>query len=196
MPDREEIRRSLTGAWELFLDRPDAMRHFDVSVDGFWRSFGAIVLIVPLYLITVIAERQVLVSDPIAAATLSDPAFFLAKAFALCLDWVALPVILALAARPLGVERSYSAYIVARNWGAVIAISPFALVAFLFALGVLGMDMTNYLSLAALFIILRYNYLIARRALGASVGLAVAIIVFDLFLSLSIGIGVDSLFGV
>jgi hypothetical protein len=196
MPDREEIVRSLTGAWDLFRDRPDAMRYFDVSVEGFWRSFGAIVLIVPLYVITVIAERQVLVADPIVAATLSDPAFFLAKAFALCLDWVALPVILALAARPLGVERSYSAYIVARNWGAVIAISPFALVALLFALGVLGMDMTNYLSLAALFIILRYNYLIARRALGASVGLAVAIIVFDLFLSLSIGIGVDILFGV
>ena len=49
MPSRDEIVQSLTGAWMLFLDRRNAMRYFDVSVDGFWRSFAAIIFVVPAY---------------------------------------------------------------------------------------------------------------------------------------------------
>ena len=53
MITRDEITRSLTGAWEIFVDRPNAMRHFDTDYAGFWRSFQAILLIAPLYGLTV-----------------------------------------------------------------------------------------------------------------------------------------------
>ena len=43
---------SLNAVWLLFLDRRGADPLFDSSVEGFWRSFRAIVLVAPLYAFT------------------------------------------------------------------------------------------------------------------------------------------------
>lgn len=193
MLTREEITRSLTAAWDLFLDRPGAMRGFDVSVDGFWRSFAAVVLVVPSYAFAVLAERELTADDP--AAPLQDGAsFFLQGAVGLGLDWVALPVILALLARPLGIARHYPEFVVARNWGAVIAAIPFGVIGLLIVLGLLGGELANLLMLAALIIVLRYTYLIARRALDASLGFAIGIVALDFVVSLTIALTLDGIF--
>ena len=77
--DRAEIERSLTGAWRLFLGKPDAMRQFDSSVDGFWRSFRAIVLIAPLYALTALADRHDMLTDAIPTDDFSDGTFWAAN---------------------------------------------------------------------------------------------------------------------
>jgi len=195
MPGRDEIVRSLTGAWQLFLDRPDAMRHFDVSVEGFWRSFRAILLILPAYLLVAISERVQILTDAFPDAGFGDGSFVVNKALTLVLDWITLPIVLALLARPLGVGRMYAAYIVARNWGAVLAIAPFGLIALLFLLGFLSGELANVISLAVLVVIVRFNYLIARRALGADIGLAAGLVIADFAISLAIVGAVDAIFG-
>ena len=48
---------------------------------------------------------------------------------------------------------------------------------------------------AALVVVLRYNYLIARRALDASAGLAIGIVVLDFVVSLTLTFGLDAAFG-
>ena len=198
MLEREEIGRSLTGAWQLFLDRPDAMRFFDVSVDGFWRSFGAIGLIVPAYAIVAVAERQVLLSD-----SLPDESFSRGRVRARqgvgarastgsrCRSCShSLPVRSASAA-PIPPSSSR------RNWGAVIAILPFAAIDLLFAFGLLDADIVGVLSAAMLFVVLRYNFIIARRALGVGIGFAlIAHRRLDFVLSLAIAQSVDWLFGI
>jgi hypothetical protein len=50
----------------------------------------------------------------------------------------------------------------------------------------LSADVADFLSLGFWIVVIRYNYLIARRALGAEIGVAVAIIVSDFALSLTI----------
>lgn len=196
MFERDEIVRSLTGAWWLFLDRPGAMRLFDVSLDGFWRSFAAVFLLIPAYALTATAEYQVILSDAFPDDGFSNAAFVFDKIFALGLDWIALPVILAILARPLAIGRTYAAFVVARNWCSVIAVLPFGLIGLLFASGVFGVDAANLLSLAALIVILRYNYLIARRALDAGIAFALGLVVLDLVVSLSIAALADSLAGI
>lgn len=193
MLGREELFRSLTGAWRLFLDRPDAMRFFDVSIDGFWRSFAAIVLIAPTYLLFAVSERAVILSDPIVDPAFSDGAFFANKVLTLALDWIALPVLLALVAGPLGVGRTYAPYIVARNWCAVLATAPYFLVGVLLLIGVLSDGGATLLSLLILAVVLRYNYMIARRALGADVGMVVGIVVADLAISFGVMALVDGM---
>jgi len=195
MPTREEIVRSLTGAWEIFLDRPDAMRRFDVSVRGFWRSFGALFLVVPFYAVSALSERAVAKGDAILAANFSDAAFIFDKAVALCVDWVALPLLLALLATRLGITRTYPAFIIARNWASVLSIVPFGLISLLYVLDILGSDTADVLSLATVFVVLRYNYLIARRALDVGVGFAAALVVSDFALSMLIGAVIDLTFG-
>lgn len=193
---REEIARSLTGAWYVFLDRPDAAQLFDVSVNGFWRSFRAIVLVAPAYALSAMVEREVILAGLVDAGNWSDQQFIVAKVLTLCLDWIALPLLLALVAGQLGVSRTYSAFVVARNWGAVLAIAPFGAIALLYLLGIFGEEATNIGSLVILVIILRYNYLIARRVLGLDTAFAIGLVVADFALSFSIAAFVDGLAGV
>lgn len=194
MLTRDEITRSLTGAWELFLDRPGAMRFFDVSVDGFWRSFAAVVLVVPTYALAVLADNQMsLAADP-GLAPESGAGFLLHNGVGLLLDWIALPLILALLARPLGIAHHYAEFVVARNWCAVIASAPFGIIGLLIVSGVVGTDFGSLLMLAALIAVLRYNYVIARRSLEASVGFAIGIVVLDFVVSLTLALSLDGLF--
>jgi hypothetical protein len=185
MPSRDEILRSLTGAGHLFLDRPDALRYFDISIDGFWRSFGAILLVLPSFALVALAERTRILSDSVQEG-FDGGAFLLNKAISLGVDWVAFAIVFAFVAGPLGLGRTYSTFIIARNWGTVLAVIPFALVALLYLAGMLSADVADFLSLGFWIVVIRYNYLIARRALGAEIGVAVAIIVSDFALSLTI----------
>jgi hypothetical protein len=191
MPDRDEIVQSLTGAWRLFLDRPDAMRYFNVSIDGFWRSFAAIVLILPAYALFAIAERIEILGEPVVDPAFSDGPFIVNKFLTLALDWITLPILLAAFARLLGVSRTYAAYVVARNWCAVLATAPFGLVALLSLVGFLGAGLANVISLVILVVVIRYNYMIVRRALGADMGLAIGVVVADFAVSLLIIGAVD-----
>jgi len=194
MPGRDEIVRSLIGAWRLFLDRTDAMRFFDVSVDGFWRSFGALFLLLPAYILVVLSERTRILADAVAGNGFDATAFLANRGLWLILNWIALPIVLALVAQPLGVTRTYAAYVVARNWCAVLTVAPFGLVALLSLIGVIGNEIAGVISLTIIVVVVRFDYLIARRALGADVGLAVGVVLADLALGLAIGVAVDAVF--
>jgi hypothetical protein len=191
MPGREEIVRSLTGAWRLFLDRSDAMRFFDVSVDGFWRSFGAILLILPAYILVVLSDRARIATDALFSAGFDASYFFANRGLWLALNWVALPILLAMYAQPLGVSRTYASYVVARNWCAVLTVAPFGLIALLALAGLLSNEIASVISLAIIVVVIRFDYLIARRALGADVGLAVAVVLADLAVGLAIQVAID-----
>jgi hypothetical protein len=191
MPGRDEIVRSLTGAWRLFLDRSDAMRFFDVSVDGFWRSFGAILLVLPAFILVVLSDRARIVTDALLSEGFDGSSFLANRAVWLALNWVALPILLAVAAQPLGVSRTYASYVVARNWCAVLTVAPFGVIALLSLVGLVGSEPASVISLAIIVLVIRFDYLIARRALGADVGLAVAIVLVDLAIGLAMQVAVD-----
>ena len=192
---RDEVVRSLDGAGRLFIDRPEAMRFFDVSVEGFWRSFGAILLVVPSYALASLAEYHLILSDSIADEGFSNGAFVAARALSLCVDWVAFPVLLALVAGRLGLGRRYASYVVARNWCSVLAFVPFGLVGLTFVLGLIGPDVASFLWLATLIPVLRYTFVIARRSLGVGTAFAIGVVAADFFLSLSIAAFADSVIG-
>ena len=195
MITRDEITRSLTGAWEIFLDRPNAMRHFDTDYAGFWRSFQAIILIAPLYALTAFAAYRAL-ETRIPASELPESALFLwARAVTLGFDWVTLPILLAVVASVLGIQRTYTSFVVARNWSTVLIVTPFALIAALeLVFNGIG-PLVVPLSLLATAAVLRFAYLVARHAMEANVGLAIGIVVLDFFLSLFLAATVNVLFG-
>ena len=193
-----EIQRSLTGAWRMFLGRPDAMRAFDTSNDGFWRSFQAIVLIAPLYALTAIADWRATLAavPPDSELPFGPDAFWFSKALLLGLDWVTLPILLAWLGGFLGIKQRYAAYIVARNWSTVVAVAPFGAVALLDLLGLLPGDAVLIPSLVALVFALRLSYMVARTALAAPVEIAVGYVVFDFLVSLALVRIVGRLLGV
>lgn len=189
-----EIIRSVYGSWEVFLDRPGATRHFDTDYAGFWRSFQAIVLVAPFYAVSVMVAYWTLVERVPEAAFIDAGAYAWARAVTLVLDWVALPIVLALAAGALDIKRTYASYIVVRNWSTVLVVVPYAAIALLeLMIGTTGFSLI--LTLLALAAVIRLAYLVARRAMDAGVGLAVGIVVLDFLLSLFLRTGTNLLFG-
>ena len=194
--DRAEIKRSLTGAWRLFIGKADALRYFDTSVDGFWRSFRAIILVAPLYGLTALADRHDMLTDANPIDDFSNGQFWAAKALTLALDWVTLPLLLAVIADFIGIRRGYTALIVARNWATVLMLIPFAGIALLDLAGIGTPNSLVLPSLLALIATFRMSYMIARRTLGATPDVSVAFVVLDFLVSLAIVLAADHLFGI
>ncbi|TIP97676.1 MAG: transporter, partial [Mesorhizobium sp.] len=51
MLSSDETYASLTGAWRLMLGKADGLRQLDLSADGFWNSFFAIVVAAPALIV-------------------------------------------------------------------------------------------------------------------------------------------------
>lgn len=193
----DEIVRSVRGAWMLFLGRAEGMKQFDLSIDGFWRSFGAIFLLLPFFAISVLGERALMISDAASDGIAPPDAnlFWVSRITALLLNWLALPLILGVLARPLGIAPNYVPFIIARNWSGVVAGVPVAIGALLSGFTGLDLESGSIITLAALFIVLRYNFMVARIALQANVALAAAVTILDLLLSIVLTVSIDRLYG-
>lgn len=186
MIDKDDILRSLNGAWALFLDRPNAIRMFDASYQGFWRSFQAIVLIIPIYALTVYVERRMLLNDSVPDEVYSESAFVAAAWLTLAFDWITLPLLLAALAPFLAIRQGYTAYIVARNWSAVAVAVPYGAISVVQLLGPDIGDLVFFPLVIALAIALRFSYLIARRALGVPMDVAIGFVALDVLVSVGL----------
>lgn len=183
----EEVRRGLGAAWSLFLGRREAIRDFDTSFPAFWRSFLAIVLVLPVYVLFVGGERRLVRAGLPEGAEFDDVSFALWRLVALALDWIAFPLLMAGLARPLGFARHYVRLIVAFNWGGPIVAVLMAVPAILFAYGAVAEGGATMLLIAALILVIRFRFNTARAALQCGFGPAAGLVAVELLLSLVLG---------
>ena len=123
MPDREEVLSGLYGAYRLAWFDVSGMTLFNLTVEGFWRSFFAAVLVVPAYAVLVglrapagRGQHRPRVSD---------------REHRLCPRMVRLSLVALVLTRLLGLDRNYVALIVAHNWSAVLQMAVFVAVVLL-----------------------------------------------------------------
>lgn len=193
----DEISRSTGGAWALFKGDPQGLRSFDVSIDGFWRSFGVIALLLPAIGILIASERMFLMNQlPVNDVTFPSGAFVWSRLIGFAVGWVDYPIVLALLAVPLGIAKRYVPLVVALNWTSLIAAIPITLPHLLHVLGLAGDEMTSFLSLFALGAVLRYQYVVTRVATGAQIGFCVGLVALDFVLSLAVGAAVTAAAGI
>jgi hypothetical protein len=185
---------ALTGALEFFLGRRDGLKRFDFSLDGFWRSFGAILFVLPFFAINVAVEHRLQAPDQMVTGP-TDFVFVLSRLLDLGLDWVMMPLLLAAFAKNLGIARSYASYIVVRNWAAVVMSAPQALIALLAGIGLLPLDFAAILSLAVIGVMLRYHYQIVGATLGGTPAFRAGLVAADFVLSLVLAGVFHRLFG-
>ncbi|MCX5516622.1 hypothetical protein C3941_22165 [Kaistia algarum] len=184
---------ALTGAIELFLGRPSGLKRFDLSFEGFWRSFAALLYILPFFAIVVAADWMTLSQQPDAPALTT---LAVARLFDVGLDFGAMPVVLALLARRLGIQRSYIGYVIVRNWSTLVIVVPQAVISLLFGLGIVSMEASELMSLVVVGVMLFYQYRIARWTLGWNGTQAAGLVAADLGLSLILLFFVHGLFGI
>ncbi|MBT5433240.1 MAG: hypothetical protein P8Q36_19515 [Alphaproteobacteria bacterium] len=170
IPSGTEISSSLYGAWRLIFVDDEAMAHFNVSIEGFWRSFFAAILALPYFLVVIIWPA------PVAeGVTPWEPDPFMAG-LAYILSWIIFPMVAAVLARLFELTQNYIGYITAFNWAGALIAQPLLILEVMTHAGVLSADAAAVLQLPIFVFVVWYGWVIARISLGATAWIAAALI--------------------
>lgn len=180
-----EIRRGLEGALAILRREPAAMAFFDLSFEGFLRSFSAALLAFPAYLVLLLHG---LADEP---ATVVFPLFLLIETGGFFVGWLAFPFAAALVLRAMGESRRFVPLVVANNWAALLQIH-FLLAAVLLA-AVLPQPTRAVLVTGATLAALAYQWLVVKTALEAPGQVAAGFVLLDVVASMLVNAGTDRL---
>jgi hypothetical protein len=117
MLSADETYASLAGAWRLMFGKTDGLRLLDLSADGFWNSFFAIVVAAPALIVGWVGIANE-IGDPEAFAGRLGMLIRLATVD--IGSWVLPLVALALVAPRAGIGGRFVHYVVASNWASAI----------------------------------------------------------------------------
>ncbi len=115
MPGLEEVEAYVHGIYLLARNRPEGFKWLDISADGFWRSFWAIVYAAPALAVSWASYRTLFLQAS-GDGVMAGPGFVLRLALVDAITWIAPLVLVGIAARPLGIERNFGRFVIATNW--------------------------------------------------------------------------------
>jgi hypothetical protein len=179
----EEIVRALKGSWRLLLGEKRAMAWFDTSIEGFWRSFGVMILTLPAPLLELSARRLLPAVRVEFAEEMQGPLYWTAGILAYVAAWIVFPIVVALLARRLRLTHVYVPYMVVRNWTSILAVAPSFFATLLYYLGLLPEVLLGLLNSLALLFALYYSWRVTRIACAASMSLAAGLVALDFLLT-------------
>ncbi len=191
------VQKSLDAAFRLAGRDQTAWGQFDLTADGFFRSFVAILLVAPLNILFDLFALRL--SD---ARTLSEgkvPSLgeygfgeVLFSTAALAIGWMVFPLALFYLLRFLDLSHRYGTMVIAHNWGRVV-IELFNVPAIvLFSLGLISHQVAVDLLFVTLGLTLYYRFYIAQTALDIGWGLAISISVLELLLTVFFALAVSN----
>lgn len=194
MPPSEDLQQYLTGAWRLMSGRADGLDLLDISSDGFWNSFYAIVLAAPALIVSWVAHANdiALASDDLAWRG----GIVLRLAVSDLAAWL-LPIAgLAAVAGPAGIGDRFVHYIVASNWGSVITIWLVVPPSLLELAGIATVDSVAFFALGLFMVALILSWRLTNASLQRSAGAATFLFCGMLFAAIFVLYTVQGLLGV
>lgn len=182
-----QLLAALYGAMRLVRLKTDAFRWFDASLDGFWRSFTAAALVLPLYVFSHLVEGTADAAPAGAMVPEVDPMrAFLLEAITYVIAWVAYPLLMVSITRIIDRERQFFRYMVAYNWFQVPKELLFFTLTILYATGMLPKEALQFVAMIAISGVLFYFWFIAKTGLETDGYTAAGLVLIDLTLSLVI----------
>ena len=184
MPDSQEIIRSIQGAFLLARFNIAGMTYFNVTVDGFWRSFFAAVLLAPVIVFTGLVFY--------AGSDFQAMRIVAVETGQYIAGWVVFPVVMIFVARSMNLTGRYAGYIIAYNWSSVIQVALFTPINL--ALSNSGPSwVLEFVWLSALAYLVIYLVFIAKTALATKLSIAISLVGLDMLLTLVIILGTSDL---
>ena len=170
MPGLREIVAALYGAWRLMRFDANGMAWFNLSIEGFWRSFFAAILAAPFFALSIILDldEQAEPVDGGAAAAVTVLVY--------AIGWAIVPIVGIAITKLLGLTRGYIPLVVAFNWTAVPQAVVHAIAAVIATSGFAGAGVANMLLFATVVYILIYEWFVVRTALQTTPLTAVGIV--------------------
>jgi len=173
MPDRQEIFSSLYGAYRLALFDENGLSFFNISVEGFWRSFFAAVLIAPFYMLSI--GQDFLTPN-------GGFSFWavMVHLFTYGASWVLFPLVAFFAADLLNLGHRFTALVVAVNWSSVLTFGLLAMgVGFVTLVQQALADLALIVLTAGLIV---YHWFVIKTALETTAAVAIAFVLFNFLL--------------
>lgn len=173
----EEASRSIQGAWGLLRRDPAAPQAFNATVEGFWRSFTAAFLLLPLSL----AVEHVIGSSTRTEeiAPFSRWSIYISL---YAIGWTLWPLLTLYITRTMGCGDRFLGYAVAYNWSQLIT-GPFQYGVTLFAFLAFDLEATQIAAEIALAAVLFYEYLVTRQMLQIVPARAVLLVLTSFLLN-------------
>ncbi len=175
----EEARLSVRGAIRVLRLDPDGVDDFNLTLDGYWRSFYAAMFLLPLYLVY-------LMNAPIPEGV-SVGRYWLIEAIAYPLTWTLWPLFAIYVCARAGVLRRYTTYIIIHNWAQVLLFGgQLFLVVLAFTVDPGGPGAGLLVPVWA--VVLTAETLIVRVTLGVTWPQAIVIEALSFFIALLLGL--------
>jgi len=182
-----EFAHALYGIGRILRRDDAAWEHFNGTLEGFWRSFTAMALTAPVYLIQMLLFYFVRPEKPVLAA------FLVVEGVAFVITWVLWPNVMVGAAALLDRREKLFVYLTAYNWFKLFEIVALTPVIALMALGLAPSPVIMALALIVQLYFLLAEWFIARKGLGVN-GLAAAVLVLvDMQFTVLIGLTGDKI---
>ena len=183
----DEIARSLYGAYRLALLDSRGMSYFDKSIDGFWQSFVAALLIAPFFIMLMFVKADS------TSVELSIFRFITIESIAYVVGWVLFPLLMFYISQKVDREKQYITFIVAYNWCAVIQNALYLPFALTFELNIISDRNIALINFILLCFIMTYIWFITKTALETNYGFASAIVLLDIGLWIMLNLTTESM---
>lgn len=174
------IVSGLYGAFRLACLKRDGADYFDKTLQGFWRSFFAAVLTLPFYVILIALHfgEPGLTQDTFRYVSVELISYVIA--------WVAFPLVILPFARQFDREENYLGFIVAYNWASVLQSAFYFPISILVVTQTIPMPYGNMISILAVGLMMVYVWFVTRVVLDVPAAIAIAVVGFDIILSIVI----------
>jgi len=178
MPTLNEVAHRLYGAWRLACRDPRAMDWFDCSLTGALRSFWAGAICYPAFLLLQMMQTD---TTQISWAMLLQ--YIVVSSISYVIGWTAYPLAALPFCRWIAPEERALGFIAAYNWAQVLQTALVLVVTLFGALQLVPPYALAYAETVAYLVILVYEWFIARIALEAGGGAALALVLLDVILT-------------
>ncbi len=185
----ENMATSLYGAYRLARADKSGLNYFDASIDGFWRSFFAAVVIAPLFALFLIIRYS------FGEFEASPFRYLMVESISYVIAWVAFPLLMFYIAQAIEREEQYIRYIVAYNWASVWQNFVYIPLAVMAELGLMPSG-GGIVGLALLGLLMLYTWFITKTALNITTLLATVLVGIDLIFSIFINSVSQGMLGV
>ena len=110
-----DVTKAIFGIWLIAKNQPGADKFFDISVEGFWRSFVAAILVLPANII--ITALGILAAGEVSYSIIDG----LRDLLIYIINWLFYPLIVISACRYLNAHEKALKYIIPYNWASIPA---------------------------------------------------------------------------
>ncbi|WP_138380672.1 hypothetical protein [Luteithermobacter gelatinilyticus] len=164
--------QSVKGAWALAQFNPLGLAYFDMSAEGFWKSFWAMAVAAPLFLASLYVGQE--------AARLNDlPSTLLPSLISYALHLPLTAFIMIYFTRYMKIDANYAPMIITYNWSTVITYLVTVPVHLLIMTGVVRPDVGILMTMIVSGYVYIYRWFVFKVSLQISGWLSIGVLLFQ-----------------